>query len=158
MMEESIRDFLPTKKNNELRDLVFKSVNISRTSFQSGPQANVEPLRLVLTADAKSVRSRLRNYSQEQRVFLPNFFALLDTAGDLFTLKHQFPMPYVGHELAKLSTSRYLPYLTYHMGIGNFKYRCAHRRVNRLQHQTKCTLLPASYMESRIQTCTHSLH
>lgn len=48
-------------------------MKIFRTSFSSGPLAHLPPLKIELTPDAKPVKVRLRNYSQEQRDFLDQF-------------------------------------------------------------------------------------
>lgn len=81
MIEGAKRYFLPTKKQNELRGLVSENINIFRTSFSSGPSPKVEPPGISLMEDAKPVRVRTRNYSQEKCMFLAYFVALLVTAG-----------------------------------------------------------------------------
>lgn len=64
---------LASDKRPVLAKLLSDHVDIFRTSFSSGPPARLPPLRIELTPDAKPVKVRLRNYSQDQRDFLAKF-------------------------------------------------------------------------------------
>lgn len=67
MMEAAKQNELPTDKCEEFQTSVKSHVYIFRASFSARPYAEVKPLHIELFADAKAVRVRLQNYSQEQR-------------------------------------------------------------------------------------------
>lgn len=53
-----------------LRQAVTNFIDIFRVLFSAGPPASIIPLKIELKSDARPVRARLRNYTQEQRPFL----------------------------------------------------------------------------------------
>ena len=151
VMKQSAADAgLPVDSQEELNQIVDDHKNIFRIGFSSGPPARFPPLKVDLTSDAKPVKVRLRNYSQEQREFLSGFVKKLIDHGmayanptspwacapllvpksgpskfrftvDLrpvnkYTVKHQYPMPNLEHELTKVATSRY--YATFDFSHG----------------------------------------
>lgn len=139
MMDTASKNGLSEIETEELSKIVNEHKNIFRVSFSSGPPANVEPLRIELVNDAKPVRVRLRNYTQEQREFLADLTKRLIDSNMVFsnptspwacapllvpkpgpakfrftvdlrpvnryTVKHQFPMPIIEHELTKVAGS-----------------------------------------------------
>jgi transposase InsO family protein len=64
---------LPPDSAAALDDLVRVHTNVFRVGFSAGPPANIRPLKITLTPDARPVKVRLRNYSCEQREFLAAF-------------------------------------------------------------------------------------
>lgn len=64
---------LPRDERPRLEKILSDHADIFRTSFSSGPPARLPLLKIELTADAKPVKVRLRNYSQAQRTFLDTF-------------------------------------------------------------------------------------
>ena len=135
-------------------EVIEEHIDLFRTSFSSGPPAKVRPLRIELTPDARPVKVRLRNYSEEQREFLSDMVAKLVRNGmafpnptsawacapllvpkpgparfrftvDLrpvnkFTVKHQYPVPNLDHELTKLGGSRY--FATFDLSHGYWQF------------------------------------
>lgn len=87
MIERARGNGLDDKQTQQLSDVVNEFKDIFRTSFSRGPPANVEPLKIELTPDAKPVRVRLRNYSLDQREFLQKFMKVLIDTG------HVYPNP-----------------------------------------------------------------
>lgn len=69
MVQVATDSGFPNDNLPELKEIVTDHTDIFRTSFSSGPPANIEPLKIDLVPDAKPVRVRLRNYSQDQREF-----------------------------------------------------------------------------------------
>lgn len=67
-----------------LDKILAKHLDVFRTTFSSGPAANIPPLKIDLVHDAKPVRVRLRNYSQTQKEFLAEFVNKLLDAGMVF--------------------------------------------------------------------------
>jgi hypothetical protein len=126
---------------DELEIIFRDSMDIFRVAFSSGPAAKLRPLDIKLTTDARPVRVKIRNYSQEQREFLSKWVTGLVRCGmaysnptspwvcapllvpkpgparyrftvDLrpvnkYTVRHQYPVPNLENELAKLAGSRY---------------------------------------------------
>ena len=161
---------LPPEHNKVLEEHVGTHIDMFRTSFSAGPPARIKPLRIALTPDARPVKVRLRNYSQEQRGFFKNFVAKLVRNGvanpnltspwtcalllvykpgaarfwftfDLrpvnrLTVRHQYPMPNLRHELTKLSESRFLRLPICRMNIGSWSWRRMSRNCNISVHQT----------------------
>lgn len=72
MLQLAVTNGFPTEKLPQLQELVLDHADLFRTSFSSGPPADIPPLKVDLVPDARPVRVRLRNYSQEQREFLSN--------------------------------------------------------------------------------------
>lgn len=70
MIQVAFENSFPIAHRNDLEELVLDHTDIFRTSFSSGPPAEVTPLKTDLVFDARPVRVRLRNYSQEHRQFL----------------------------------------------------------------------------------------
>lgn len=68
MLESSKKIFFPSDKWDEFRSLIWNHEAQFRTHFSSH-SAKVEPLKIDLSADSKSVRVKLRNYSSYQRPF-----------------------------------------------------------------------------------------
>lgn len=64
--EEGLQGELLTR----LKTLVLKNTDVFRVGFSSGPPAQFKPMKIELVPNAKPVRVRLRNYTQEQRLFL----------------------------------------------------------------------------------------
>ena len=60
-----------------LRKLVRKYYNVFRVGLSSGKAADIAPLKIELTADAKPTRVKIRKYSSEQREFLSDFMNTL---------------------------------------------------------------------------------
>lgn len=81
MVQDAKKNGLPGHREAELRRIIFDRKDIFRVSFSSGPPAKVEPLKIDLVSDARPVRVKLRNYSQDQRNFLSNFVEKLVNAG-----------------------------------------------------------------------------
>ena len=141
MVTKAKKNGMPSAAAENLDRIVRGSMDVFRNSLSSGPPAKIRSLKIELTADAKPVKVRLRNYSQEQREFLSKFvqdlvehkmvylnqtsqwasaLLLVHKPGpakfrftvDLrpvnkYTIKHQFPMPNLEHELNKLSGSQF---------------------------------------------------
>ena len=70
MKHKAKRKGLTDEQSNTLDGIIDSHTNVFRTSFSSGPAAKFPPLKIDITADAKPVKVRLRNYSQDQREFL----------------------------------------------------------------------------------------
>lgn len=61
---------LPPRHNKMLGELEGINIDVFRISFSPEIPARIKPLRIELTSDVRSVKTRLRNYSQEQRALL----------------------------------------------------------------------------------------
>lgn len=59
----------PTSNWPQLESIIWKFVDTLSTRFSFTP-ARVEPLIIELTAEARQLRVRIRNYSCEKRVFM----------------------------------------------------------------------------------------
>eukprot|EP00178_Gracilaria_changii_P000257 TRINITY_DN1027_c0_g1_i1.p2 TRINITY_DN1027_c0_g1~~TRINITY_DN1027_c0_g1_i1.p2 ORF type:complete len:1106 (+),score=114.18 TRINITY_DN1027_c0_g1_i1:5972-9289(+) len=84
MVQMAIKNGMQTAQSRALHEIVHKHINIFRTSLSSGPPANVTPLKIALTPDARPTRVRLRKYSQDQRAFLQKFVSELIRAGMVY--------------------------------------------------------------------------
>lgn len=71
MVDDAINNGFPTEKLPKLCHVVNKNINAFCSSFYSGPPASFPPLKIELQKDAKPVHVHLRNYSPDQRDFLP---------------------------------------------------------------------------------------
>lgn len=81
MVESAKKNGLSDERHNELKKTVLDHMDIFRCSFSAGPPAKLPPLKIDLTADAKPVKVRLRNYSADQRRFLGVFVKSLVSHG-----------------------------------------------------------------------------
>lgn len=61
----------------ELRKILYDNVDIFRTELSEGPPAQAPPMHIELPPDARTVRVKLCNYSQEQREFMNNIISNL---------------------------------------------------------------------------------
>lgn len=77
MVQTTIDSGFPNDKLPELRKNISDHTDIFRVSFSSGPPAQVPLLKIDLAPNATPVRVRLRNYSQEQRNFMPKMVSNL---------------------------------------------------------------------------------
>ena len=68
---------LPEKDSSNLDNILSNNLGVFRTSFSSGPPADITPLKIILIPDFRPVKVRLCNYSQEQRQFLEEFSPIL---------------------------------------------------------------------------------
>lgn len=84
MIERSKSNGLPDQYHDRLEKMVYSHLDVFRTGLSSGPAAKLPPLQIALTPDAKPVKVRLRNYSQEQREFLRTFVATLLEKGMVY--------------------------------------------------------------------------
>lgn len=73
IVQVAVSNGLRAEKVMNLKKIVTDHSDIFRTSLSSGPAADVDPLRIGLFPDAKLVKVRLRNYTQNQRNFLSDF-------------------------------------------------------------------------------------
>lgn len=73
MQEVTHKNCLPDEKLQSLAKLCADSIDIFCTSFSSGPPARIPPLKIELIRDAKTVKVRLRKYTQDKRAFLSDF-------------------------------------------------------------------------------------
>lgn len=139
MLSRAKIEGFPEEHYKELEDLVWQHADSFDVSFSPTP-AKIDPLRIVLTPDAKPVRVKLRNYSEEQRDFMKTLVTQLIDSDCLYpnptsawvsaplivpktgppgwrltvdlrpvnqyTVRHQFPMPILEHELPKLAPSK----------------------------------------------------
>lgn len=80
MLQESSDIALSEKSNAELWQIGTSNVDVFWPSFIAGPPAKVDALHIELKPEVNPTRVRLRNYSQEKRQFLHQFFNLLLTA------------------------------------------------------------------------------
>lgn len=62
ILEESSNNGLKCKQYDKLCNLLSNHIGIFDISFSSGPPTKIEPLRIALTHDVKSVRVLLWNY------------------------------------------------------------------------------------------------
>lgn len=67
MIQKAWDNGLSQFEAKEPSDLFYEFRNIFHTSFSVGPPANIDPLQIDLTQDAKPVSIQLRNYTQDQR-------------------------------------------------------------------------------------------
>lgn len=84
MLHKAKENGLSTDHSEKMRYLVQSHKNIFRTAFSSGPPADLRPLRIDLTPEARPVKVRLRNYSKEQRNFLDDQMSKLIRAGMVY--------------------------------------------------------------------------
>lgn len=77
MVQTAVDNGFPDDNVPQLKKIVNDHMDIFRTSFSSGPPANIEPLQIDVAPDATPVRVRLRKYSQAQREFLSRTVAKL---------------------------------------------------------------------------------
>ena len=61
----------------EMETMLMKNTDIFRMRLAGGPPAKLPPMKINLTAEAKPIRARLRNYSQQQKDFLAKFVSKL---------------------------------------------------------------------------------
>lgn len=59
---------------SKLKSILLDLMDIFRAFFSAWPPANLPPLRIELTPDAKPVKVSLRKYSKEQKEFMHEFF------------------------------------------------------------------------------------
>lgn len=67
--------------HKRLEKLVYRYIDIFRIGLSSGPPARLPAMKISVTPEAKPVKERLRNYSQEQRKFLADFVSSLVSKG-----------------------------------------------------------------------------
>lgn len=60
MKEHAKGDGMPTDELSDLKDTVWKHLNIFRVSFSAGPAAKVRSMRIELAPNAKPMRVCLR--------------------------------------------------------------------------------------------------
>lgn len=73
MLKKADKNGVSHEKKEKLHRLVTQNINIFRSSFSSGSPTKVEPLRIMLTDEAKPFRVCIRNYSLQRREFLSRF-------------------------------------------------------------------------------------
>lgn len=66
---EAIQNGINQPQSARLSHLLDDNIKIFRASLSSGPLATVPPMTIDLMANARPVRARLRNFSQEQKTF-----------------------------------------------------------------------------------------
>lgn len=84
-LQDAFDNGFPEEKQQELTTIVKDRINVFRVSLSAGPPVNVPPLKIDLVADAKPVRVRLRNYSQDQRLFLAQTLQKLIDCGMVYS-------------------------------------------------------------------------
>lgn len=77
LLKKASKNGLPSDALQTLQNHVCANVNVFRSSFSAGPSSKVILLNVDHTTDAGPVRVRLRNCSQEQRMFLSTFVKML---------------------------------------------------------------------------------
>ena len=70
MLQDALRNGFPQDDFEELKTIVTNHRNVFRTTFSSGPPANVPPLRVLLKPDAVPTIVKLRRYTPSQLAFL----------------------------------------------------------------------------------------
>lgn len=70
MVDLGATNGFPSAKLPQLQKWVLHHTDLFRTSFSSGPPADISLLKIELLSDDRPVCVRLLNYSQEQRAFL----------------------------------------------------------------------------------------
>lgn len=68
--QKNLDDGFPGDREADLGQIVLGDKNAFRTSISSRPPARVTALKTDLVSDARSMRVRLRIYSQEQRTMV----------------------------------------------------------------------------------------
>jgi len=84
MLKQAEDNGLKGKHLHRLQKMVMDNVDIFRVGLSSGPAADITPLKIDLTADAKPIRVKLRNYSRDQRDFLNDFVGNLERKGMVY--------------------------------------------------------------------------
>ena len=69
----------------EMRTILLKHKDIFRIRLGGGPPAKLPPMKINLAPEAKPIRVRLRNYSQQQKEFLANFVGKLMKYGIVYS-------------------------------------------------------------------------
>ena len=85
MLTTAINNGIQLQHQDNLRRLTYSFIDIFRTAISATAPANLPPLKVELTPDAKPVRVRLRNYSPPQRQFLKEFVSKLIQAGMVYS-------------------------------------------------------------------------
>lgn len=83
MLERAKAEGLPDKHLKDLEDLVWQYADCFDMSFSPSP-ALIEPLRILLQPDAKAIRVKLRNYSEEQRDFMKTLVSHIVASGCIY--------------------------------------------------------------------------
>lgn len=139
MIDNAVENGFPSAHVSALKKLVSDHTDIFRTSFSSGPPADIPPLKIDLVPEAKPVRVRLRNYSQEQRDFLS------ETVKNLVSCGMAYPNP--------SSPWASAPFLVPKPGPSKFRFTVDLRPVNRfsVKHQ-----FPMPNMEQELSKLSNS--
>ncbi|GMF41587.1 unnamed protein product [Phytophthora fragariaefolia] len=81
LIDRAVANGLPSEHVDKLREIIEAHHDVWRESVGPDPPANVEPLRITLTADAVPYRSPPRKYAPLQAQFIRNYVKTLVASG-----------------------------------------------------------------------------